>query len=50
MSGRAEAHHEHRDVTGGCSRPSVPGAMDGLVSDFALITGVGGGLIGASGL
>ncbi|MFI7704818.1 VIT1/CCC1 transporter family protein [Nonomuraea sp. NPDC049480] len=43
MSGRAEAHHEHRDVTGGWLRPSVFGAMDGLVSNFALIAGVAGG-------
>ncbi|TDD47086.1 hypothetical protein E1286_18670 [Nonomuraea terrae] len=43
MSGRAEAHHRHRDVTGGWLRPSVFGAMDGLVSNFALIAGVAGG-------
>ncbi len=43
MSGRAESHHEHRDVTGGWLRPSVFGAMDGLVSNFALIAGVAGG-------
>ncbi|SEG83402.1 Predicted Fe2+/Mn2+ transporter, VIT1/CCC1 family [Nonomuraea solani] len=43
MSGRAEAHHHHRDVTGGWLRPSVFGAMDGLVSNFALIAGVAGG-------
>ncbi|TDD14775.1 VIT1/CCC1 transporter family protein [Nonomuraea diastatica] len=43
MSGRAEAHHQHRDVTGGWLRPSVFGAMDGLVSNFALIAGVAGG-------
>ncbi|MGR6921466.1 VIT1/CCC1 transporter family protein [[Actinomadura] parvosata] len=43
MSGRAEVHHEHRDVTGGWLRPSVFGAMDGLVSNFALIAGVAGG-------
>ncbi|MGN9839391.1 VIT1/CCC1 transporter family protein [Nonomuraea sp. H19] len=39
MSDRAERHHEHRDVTGGWSRPSVFGAMDGPVSNFALIAG-----------
>ena len=32
--------HEHPDVTGGWLRPAVFGAMDGLVSNFALITGV----------
>jgi vacuolar iron transporter family protein len=39
----AEVHHEHRDVTGGWLRPAVFGAMDGLVSNFALIAGVAGG-------
>ncbi|NUW39785.1 VIT1/CCC1 transporter family protein [Nonomuraea rhodomycinica] len=43
MTGRAEMHHQHRDVTGGWLRPSVFGAMDGLVSNFALIAGVAGG-------
>ncbi|WP_188194971.1 VIT1/CCC1 transporter family protein [Nonomuraea sp. SYSU D8015] len=43
MSDRAEGHHQHRDVTGGWLRPSVFGAMDGLVSNFALIAGVAGG-------
>jgi len=37
---RAEIHHQHRDVTGGWLRPAVFGAMDGLVSNFALIAGV----------
>ncbi len=41
--GRAEIHHTHRDVTGGWLRPTVFGAMDGLVSNFALITGVAAG-------
>jgi hypothetical protein len=36
-------HHSHRDVNGGWLRPAVFGAMDGLVSNFALITGVAGG-------
>jgi vacuolar iron transporter family protein len=36
-------HHEHRDVTGGWLRPAVFGAMDGLVSNLALMTGVAGG-------
>jgi vacuolar iron transporter family protein len=40
----AEAHeHQHRDVSGGWLRPSVFGAMDGLVTNVSLIAGVGGG-------
>ena len=39
----AEIHHQHRDVTGGWLRPAVFGAMDGLVSNFALVAGVAGG-------
>jgi VIT1/CCC1 family predicted Fe2+/Mn2+ transporter len=35
--------HHHRDVNGGWLRPAVFGAMDGLVSNFALMTGVAGG-------
>ncbi|MPZ95641.1 MAG: hypothetical protein GEU96_12205 [Propionibacteriales bacterium] len=35
--------HEHPDVTGGWLRPAVFGAMDGLVSNFALIAGMVGG-------
>lgn len=38
-----EVNHEHPDVTGGWLRPAVFGAMDGLVSNFALIMGVAGG-------
>lgn len=38
-----EVGHEHPDVTGGWLRPAVFGAMDGLVSNFALIMGVVGG-------
>ena len=38
--------HEHPDVTGGWLRPAVFGAMDGLVSNFALIAGVVGGTRG----
>lgn len=38
----AEAHHSHRDVSGGWLRPAVFGAMDGLVSNLGLITGVAG--------
>lgn len=36
--------HEHADVTGGWLRPAVFGAMDGLVSNLALIAGVAGGV------
>lgn len=39
----AEIHHSHRDVSGGWLRAAVFGAMDGLVSNFALIAGVVGG-------
>jgi len=39
----APVGHEHPDVTGGWLRPAVFGAMDGLVSNFALIAGVAGG-------
>lgn len=44
-----EAHrdnHTHRDVNGGWLRPAVFGAMDGLVSNLALMTGVAGGSLG----
>jgi VIT1/CCC1 family predicted Fe2+/Mn2+ transporter len=37
------SHHSHRDVNGGWLRPAIFGAMDGLVSNLALITGVAGG-------
>jgi vacuolar iron transporter family protein len=40
--GRAEIHHDHRDVTGGWLRPAVFGAMDGLISNFSLISGFSG--------
>src|ERR1700690_434004 len=33
----------HRDVPGGWLRPAVFGAMDGLVTNVSLISGVGGG-------
>ena len=36
-------YHEHRDVSGGWLRPAVFGAMDGLVTNVSLISGVGGG-------
>lgn len=35
--------HSHPDVNGGWLRPAVFGAMDGLVSNAALIAGVAGG-------
>src|SRR3954454_2544112 len=38
-----EISHDHADVTGGWLRPAVFGAMDGLVSNLALIAGVAGG-------
>jgi len=41
-----DVQHEHPDVTGGWLRPAVFGAMDGLVSNFALIAGVVGGTSG----
>jgi VIT1/CCC1 family predicted Fe2+/Mn2+ transporter len=41
---RAEAHgHQHKDVSGGWLRPTVFGAIDGLVTNVSLIAGVGGG-------
>lgn len=43
----SEIHHQHRDVSGGWLRAAVFGAMDGLVSNGALIAGMIGG--GASG-
>ena len=40
----AEAHdHRHSDVSGGWLRAAVFGAMDGLVSNTALVAGVAGG-------
>jgi vacuolar iron transporter family protein len=47
--GSSEGHmHTHRDVNGGWLRPAVFGAMDGLVSNVALMTGVVGGEGGRS--
>jgi VIT1/CCC1 family predicted Fe2+/Mn2+ transporter len=41
---QAEAHpHTHSDVAGGWLRAAVFGAMDGLVTNTALVAGVGGG-------
>ncbi len=59
MSVEAEhPDHSHTDVSGGWLRAAVFGAMDGLVTNIALIAGVGGGgvepdviiLTGAAGL
>ncbi len=44
----AEIHHDHQDVSGGWLRASVFGAMDGLVSNLALISGMAGGSAAAS--
>ncbi|MCX2969049.1 VIT1/CCC1 transporter family protein [Streptomyces sp. TRM70308] len=43
MAAAEPQSHTHRDVSGGWLRPAVFGAMDGLVSNLALITGVAGG-------
>lgn len=40
-SGPAEVGHTHADVSGGALRASVFGAMDGLVTNIALVAGVG---------
>ena len=46
---RAEQHgHQHRDVSGGWLRPAVFGAMDGLVTNVSLISGVSGGSVSHS--
>jgi len=42
VSGSIPPADHHRDVTGGWLRPAVFGAMDGLVSNFALMAGVAG--------
>lgn len=42
-----EVGHVHQDVSGGWLRPAVFGAMDGLVTNIALIAGVGGSGAGA---
>lgn len=50
QAGRAQASgwpHRHRDVSGGWLRPTVFGAVDGLVTNTALIAGVGGGGVSA---
>jgi VIT1/CCC1 family predicted Fe2+/Mn2+ transporter len=38
-----EGDHSHRDVSGGALRAATFGAMDGLVTNIALVAGVGGG-------
>jgi vacuolar iron transporter family protein len=45
VSAPAAAHdeHHHTDVSGGWLRAATFGAMDGLVTNIALIAGVGGG-------
>ena len=42
-TGAEHVGHHHSDVSGGWLRPAVFGAMDGLVTNIALIAGVGGG-------
>jgi VIT1/CCC1 family predicted Fe2+/Mn2+ transporter len=44
------AEHHHGDVSGGWLRAAVFGAMDGLVSNIALIAGVGGGGVPPDGI
>jgi VIT1/CCC1 family predicted Fe2+/Mn2+ transporter len=39
----AHGEHHHADVSGGWLRAATFGAMDGLVTNIALIAGVGGG-------
>ncbi len=43
----AEWSHRHRDVSGGWLRPTVFGAVDGLVTNSSLIAGLGGGGVAA---
>jgi vacuolar iron transporter family protein len=43
----SEIGHVHQDVSGGWLRPAVFGAMDGLVTNIALIAGVAGSGAGA---
>lgn len=44
---RGWADHRHRDVSGGWLRPTVFGAVDGLVTNASLIAGVGGAGVSA---
>jgi VIT1/CCC1 family predicted Fe2+/Mn2+ transporter len=41
--GEHERDHQHSDVSGGWLRAAVFGAMDGLVTNIALVAGVGAG-------
>jgi vacuolar iron transporter family protein len=41
-SGGPQISHTHRDVNGGWLRPAVFGAMDGVISNTALVAGVAG--------
>src|ERR1700748_404247 len=43
----AGCSHRHRDVSGGWLRPTVFGAVDGLVTNASLIAGLGGGGVSA---
>jgi hypothetical protein len=43
MVGRAEVGNMHADLPNGWLRPAVFGVMDGLVTNIALVAGVGGG-------
>lgn len=45
----APIEHDHAHVNGGWLRPAVFGAMDGLVSNAALVAGVAGGTRDAAG-
>ena len=49
MVDSGEIGHQHQDISGGWLRPAVFGAMDGLVSNVALIAGVAGGTRAADG-
>src|SRR5258708_1778180 len=42
--------HGHRDVSGGWLRPTVFGAVDGLVTNASLIAGLGGGGVWGPGI
>lgn len=46
-AGSGEIGHTHSDVSGGWLRPAVFGAMDGLVTNIALVAGVGGAHAGS---
>jgi VIT1/CCC1 family predicted Fe2+/Mn2+ transporter len=43
-----EVGHVHQDVSGGWLRPAVFGSMDGLVTNIALVAGVGASGAGAN--